>query len=204
MTDAKPSLPLDNRVYTFPMSDNATLDVPHASPVNTHRYLSDPQRQAIIVAVSSGRSQTSVAKEFGVHLNTVNRIINTVRNTTKQAGITASGSDWRQSQTQRAVRAVDAGLDATDDPYKRATIGVQALKGLGVYVGDNAGSTTNVFIAQMQNLPADWREKYVRSEDVIDATVVAGMQSASLEGASNRGTAPPYIDVADDATNPSR
>jgi hypothetical protein len=78
--------------------------------------------------------------------------------------------DWRQSQQKRAIKAVDAGLDASDDPYKRATIGVSVLKGLGVYSDGGSTVTTNIYV-NTQDLPKDWYESNeCISGDVRDVT----------------------------------
>ena len=101
------------------------------------RYLTELQRQAIIASVASGRSQISVAKDFGVHRNTVHALCVTVKPFVKRPDPSVSTA-WRDRMRSKAVVAVEAGLDCPDDAYKRGGLGVQALKGLGDFAPEQA------------------------------------------------------------------
>ena len=116
------------------------------------RYLTEVQRRTIIAAVASGRSQVSVAKEFGIHRNTVHLLCSTVKR--------PSGTlPWRDEMRSNAHVAVNSGLKCEDDPYKRAGIGVQVLKGLGDFSPDMA-----------VNVSAAWVHVPAGLDEVIDLT----------------------------------
>ena len=97
-------------------------------------------KHAIAGQLAIGLPQTHVAAQLGVSRQTVNKIARSVEEGTKQAL-----GDWRTVQTRKAIAAVDAGLDCTDDSYKRATIGVSVLKGLNIYAAD-ATTALNVIL----------------------------------------------------------
>jgi transposase-like protein len=93
--------------------------------------LSPAQKSAIIAAVATGRSKSSVAKQFGVHRNTVSALCKPVQAVTNPANPLAK--DYRETLRTKAVQAVEAGLDCAKDDYKRGGIGVKVLAGLGEF-----------------------------------------------------------------------
>ena len=59
-------------------------------------------------------------------------------------------SHYREKLKGKAITAVENGLDCPDDPYKQGNLGVQVLKGLGEFNGDNPkGDSLNILIANM-------------------------------------------------------
>ena len=129
-------------------------------------YLSETEKTAIQAERLTGRTAVDIAQRFNVNRATVARVCRTIYHAAQ-----ASALAWREQQASKAIRAVNAGLDAPRDPYKRAGIGVQALKGLGVYAPDTV-QQTNVLVASMRDLPADWRDRYVMASSVSDASGV--------------------------------
>ncbi len=102
--------------------------------------LTDMQRQAIAAAIGAGLNQTQVAEQFGVCRMTVWRIVRDLRRATRELN-----GDWRTGQTQKAVMAVNRALESQEDVYKAGTIGVAALKGLGVYAAETTNNVTVVY-----------------------------------------------------------
>jgi AcrR family transcriptional regulator len=102
-------------------------DLPPPVPFRT----SEAERQAIIAERLAGVSVNDIAKRYGINPATVWRICKKTQETAAKLA-----DDWRSKMRHKAIRGVNAGLDATDDPYKRAGIGVQVLKGLGDFRGD--------------------------------------------------------------------
>jgi len=97
-----------------------------------HKQRLTPAAQmALVAAVAAGMSQAQAAKEFGVHRNTVSNLCGTVRKVDKDANPLREG--FKPRLIQKAVKALEAGLDCPDDPYKRANAGVKTLEGLGVF-----------------------------------------------------------------------
>ena len=95
-----------------------------------------------------GMTNKAIAEKYGAHRNTVSRVCKEVREAVPISALSPVG--WREDMMERAKGAVNAGLDAPDDPYRRATVGVQALKGLGQF--DNEAASANVAVV-FQNMP---------------------------------------------------
>src|SRR5262245_25062891 len=73
-----------------------------------------PELQAAIyAAVSTGRAQKQVAKDFGVHPNTVCKIVARVREEVDSPANPLSG--FRDVLRSKAVTAVESGLDCKKD-----------------------------------------------------------------------------------------
>ena len=92
----------------------------------------------------------------------------------------------------KAVAAVNAGLDHPEDPYKRATIGNQALIGLGEFRTEQPN--VSVLVA---TLPADWRARYIATSQVIEET-----ERAALESETERASTDP-LPIASSDRNPA-
>lgn len=93
------------------------------------KRLNSAEKQAVIAAVAMGQPKTIVAQQFGVHVNTIHNLCASVRRLDHPANPLAK--DWKEGARVKARTAVEAGLDAAGDPYKRASIGVKVLEGLG-------------------------------------------------------------------------
>lgn len=100
---------------------------------NAGSKLPEATRNAIVAGRLAGLNPTALAKRYHCHVATVHRICRTVRQAAR-----AISQDWRAEQAELAVSSVNRALRDTKDSYKSAAIGVQALKGLGVYQPDTA------------------------------------------------------------------
>ena len=113
------------------------------------RYLTELQRQAIIASVVSGQTQGDVAKQFGIHRNTVCALCKSVRRLVKRGkpvALKAFVALDRDRMRSKAAVAVEAGLDHEDDPYKRGGLGVQVLKGLGDFAPEQSVNVSAAWV----------------------------------------------------------
>lgn len=90
-------------------------------------------RNAIVAGRLAGLSVTHLAKRYEVHPATVHRLCKTLRQAAQE-----TIQDWRTEQITLAVTSVNRALRDPKDVYKSAAIGVQALKGHGVYQPDTS------------------------------------------------------------------
>lgn len=138
------------------MGDAATLTDSPDARLKHGKRLTEAEKRAIVAAVAVNGSIQDTAQQFGVHRNTVGQLVQEVRDTVVNSEFSG---DWRSKHKNEAVTAVTSGLTCEDDPYKRATIGVSVLKGLGEYQGDNQ---LNVTVSTMiAAVPAEWREEMI-------------------------------------------
>lgn len=116
----------------------------------------DAERREIVAKRLAGVTVKDIAKQHDISEVTVWRICKPLKDT---ADAVAAG--WRQEQTQLAVKSVNRALSDRSDVYKSATIGVQALKGLGVYAPDQQ----QMNVVQLVNqVPGDWADRYSEVE----------------------------------------
>src|SRR5678815_5712261 len=104
------------------------------------------------------RDRSQVAREFGLHVNTVYRLVKAVKRVEK-SGLS---SDWKAGVKEKAVSAVTQGLDCKDDPYKRGELGNKVLVGLGefksgqdVNVGIQVNACPPELLSRLIETPAD-------------------------------------------------
>ena len=83
----------------------------------------------MLAALASGITQTQVAKEFGVHPNTVFQLWKTVRE--DMSPTNPATMDWKASFRTKARMAVERGLDHVQDPIGAGNLAVKVLSGLG-------------------------------------------------------------------------
>lgn len=132
----------------------------------TTKRLTNAQRTAIVAEVASGKTNAQVAKDFNVHVNTVSILVNRIRKAVPQMN---GPAQWRERVVLKSQDAIDAGVDCNDDPYKRGTLAVAVMRGLGEFAGDHQ---VNVFVNAVGSLPADLRSEYLSSDDAIEATAI--------------------------------
>lgn len=73
--------------------------------------------------------------------------------------------NYQENLRQKAVVAVEAGLDDPADSYKRGGLGVQVLKGLGDFAPDQGAVGVQFLI---ETCPPEWRDDFIRTPAVID------------------------------------
>lgn len=130
------------------------------------RELNDAERTAILSMSGDGQSAAEIARTLKRNAVTVSKVINEARELTKKLGIPST--DWRETMQGKAIVAINAGLDATDDPYRRATVGLSAAKGLGILEQDAALSVVNL----LNGIPAEHRDRYVSLDEPVNVTPI--------------------------------
>lgn len=97
--------------------------------------LSEQVKAGILASLGAGHTQHLVAAEFGISRSAVARVA-ALAVAAGHGALNPLSEDWREVQVKKAIAAVNSGLDCVDDSYKRAQIGLQALKGHGIYNSD--------------------------------------------------------------------
>lgn len=105
------------------------------------KRLPESTRHAIVARFTVNGSILQTANEFGVHRNTVQRLVNSVRNVPNSP---LNAVEWKAETKARAISAVNAGLDCKDDPYKRGELGNKVLVGLGEFKGQDVNIGVNI------------------------------------------------------------
>ncbi len=157
---------------------------PHISR-SSQRRLSEPEKREIVAAIASGDSQVAVAQRFNVHINTINRLIVSVRRGVKDSVLSAS--TWRSRLTDtlptHSVDAIERSVKDLADPHKAASTAIAHLKGIGALQSES-NQQVNVFFSQINNLPDDVKAGYitadsspVNSTQVVDTTVDSSDQT---------------------------
>lgn len=145
------------------MSEASTLTRRKSGP-----KLSEGQRRAIVAEVATGRRQKDVAQQFGVHPHTVQSLVQSVREIPNNP----LNSGWRQELYEKivpeSVSAIRRSVNDTNDIHKAAGTAMAHLKAVGVVKEDSAVQV-NIF-TNVQDLPADWRDKFITIESTDTPT----------------------------------
>ena len=124
---------------------------PTGQPVPRPFYVSDQERAKIIAQRMSGVPVKDIAKAFDISDVTVWRICRPVKQEAKMLA-----THWREEQTELAVKSVNHALKDRTDSYKSAGIGVQVLKGLGVYSPDTQAN----IVTMINNVPRGLEDEF--------------------------------------------
>lgn len=125
----------------------------------TSLKMTEAEKQTVCLMVGQGSTPAEIALKLGRALGTIQRTIAFAEAEAKKVGI-----DWKSVMKDKAVVAVNDALDAKEDLYKRGTLGMQALKGLGELENDGgAGNLTAIF----NSVPPDMRDRYLTTDDII-------------------------------------
>ncbi len=116
------------------------------------------EEKALMVLVMEGLTEAQIAEKLNRQVGSIHGKITSMKEDAKKSGL---DHDWREDMQNRAIKAVNAGLDATEDPYKQAQVGVQALKGLDVFRPD-MGVNVAAIIGQ---IPAEHRARYLSLDE---------------------------------------
>ena len=119
--------------------------------------VTEAERITVAKLSGEGMSAAEIAVKVSRSMTTVTKILQTSEIAAKEIGL-----DWKQIQKEKAVLAVNDALDHKVDLYKRGTIGIAALKGLGEYEKDTG--SIQAFIA---SIPPDMKSRYLDSDEVI-------------------------------------
>lgn len=126
-------------------------------------------KAAIIAALATGMTQSQASKEFGVHPNSVQRLVKLVKLDNHPAN--PLNKDWKLVARSKAQRAVERGMDHKSDPIGAANIGLKVLYGIGdllngshMQVDGNVGLT----VSWMPIAPPEYGSTSEPQGDVID------------------------------------
>src|SRR5262249_30396873 len=127
-----------------------------------HSWTNPKTQMAIIADRSAGMSCTAIAEKYGVDKATVSRVCKKFRQEVPQAEMSIDLENWKQRLREKAIAGIDDALDADFDPYKRGSIAVQVLKGLGDFSAENAVQVNHFDI---NNIPPDLLDRYIQSPE---------------------------------------
>lgn len=122
------------------------------------RPLNEGEKCGILIMRSKGMSISEIAKVLGRSEGTISGLLRKAREWAESTGV---DYDFKDDLKIRAIDAVKFGLDCDLDPYKRGNLGVNVLKGVGVFAADGAQISINNMIA---SVPPDWQKRYITVE----------------------------------------
>ncbi len=125
------------------------------------RSWSPQEEKAMMVLVMDGYTAEQIAEKLNRTIGSIQGKMVHMKSEAEKAGV---DHDWRADMEKRAIPAINAGLDATEDPYKRAAVGIQVLKGLRVMEPD-LGVNIAAVIGQ---IPAEHRARYLGLDEGED------------------------------------
>jgi hypothetical protein len=101
----------------------------------------------IVAARLKGVKEKDIAKTFGLSPWTVNNKLKKLRELEGGTFL-----DYKERLKKKGIEAVESGLDCPDDPYKRGTLGVSVLKGIGEF----SDTTTQLVGVLVQTMPKEY------------------------------------------------
>ncbi len=126
------------------MSKTNAKTVSDQLTVHPRNKLSDAARAAIIAAVAQGKTQAQVAKEFGVHRNTVWSIMEAVR--TFEHPSNPMSKAGHERITEASELAVLRAVECPDDVYRAGDAALKWLSGKGV-IGNASRNQVDLDVA---------------------------------------------------------
>src|SRR5215831_14777788 len=132
-----------------------------------HSWTNPKTQMAIIADRSTEMSYTVIAEKYRVDKATVSRVCKKFRQEVPQAEMSIDLENWKQQLKAKTIAAIDAALDSAFDPYKRASVGIAVLKGVGEFAQENAIQVNHFDI---NNIPVELRDRYLSTPE--DETVV--------------------------------
>jgi hypothetical protein len=117
------------------------------------------------------------ANHFNLNRNTVSRLINSVREVSNSSLSASWRSKLTETMPQLSVDAMERSITDLNDPHRAANTAIQHLKGIGALQTEGS-STVNVFVANIGQLPANWREEYQLSD--ADTTTYSNKDADSV------------------------
>ena len=165
----KPAL-LTRALHSYPMLESQT-----ASQRKTPVRLKASQKQAVIASLANGLSQRDAAKQFGVHHNTINGWVRSMRQSVTEAQ-NPLPQNWRNRLTDllpaKATDAIERSVDDLNDVHKAAGTGLALLKGIGILAGDQGDTNISIVVQTINAMSPDLRERYIGLESFADVTNV--------------------------------
>ena|SRR5213594_3886529 len=121
--------------------------------------LTREQRREMAALVLTGARNHEIAEKTGVRPETVSRLRSRLKSS---APAEFDYRTAREQLRQAAYPAIQAGLEDNSDNHKRASIGVQVLRGTG-----DLAVETNVQISlqtALASVPVEWHSRYILNE----------------------------------------
>ncbi len=114
------------------------------------RRLDTATKNAIIADRLAGIPGEMVARKYAVHEASVARIMMQLKKLTDvKSEVHHTTADYRARLKAKSIAAIESGLDPDPDKYKAGNLGVQVMKGIGEFQGDQpaaGGITVNICI----------------------------------------------------------
>jgi len=119
-------------------------------------------RKAIVIDRAKGVPSRITAAKYGVAVSSVRSIWKEFSTEVLENQSRISAEDdptrFRSKIRKKAVDAIESGLDCDKDPYRRASVGIKVMEGIGEFRGEGMNVSFNTFVA---GVPAEWRDKYL-------------------------------------------
>lgn len=140
-------------------------------------------KRAIIAEHAQGVPRKVLALKYDVSEATVNRIWKEfIQEASDLKLLTEEEPQKFHSRIRaKAVRAIEAGLDHDQDPYRQGALGVQVMKGIGEFKGDHDSGQIKVNV-MINTVPPEWKARYIGA-DVVDQSPAIG---ALTDGKSSK------------------
>lgn len=123
-------------------------------------------RRAMIVEKANGDSDQIIALRYDVDEASVRKVWRDWVNAT--IDVRRLGDEnpeiFKAKIRKKAVNAIENGLDCDRDPYRQGALGVQVMKGIGEFKGDEGNSHVKVNVL-IGAVPAEWKDRYVRIDN---------------------------------------
>jgi len=99
-------------------------------------WKNESTKMAIIADKAAGVPVRIICERYNLDASTVWRICKKVQQAHPESAISrdATSADLRTRIKAKAYSALEGGLDHDADPYKRASIGVKVLEGIGEFI----------------------------------------------------------------------
>ena len=134
------------------------------------KRLSEADRMAILTARAAGVPVGELARRYHVTRQTISTVLSRLKEAKySDAKAEFDAVVYRSRLRRKAFVAVEAGLDCTEDQYKRGNLGAVTLKGLGDFQPDSS-DTLNVLLLSNARLPDDLKLNFESRGDFVDVT----------------------------------
>lgn len=128
------------------------------------KKLAPIDEKALLASYVGGEGPTELAKRFGISRQWASKLVNDFKK--QRAGIEdIDAVNYKARLRRKAISAVESGLDAKDDPYKAARIGVSVLEGIGEFV-----SGTQLQVDGATNITIVWGTAPPPEGSIINVT----------------------------------
>lgn len=132
--------------------------------------LTEADKLAIVASRAAGVAVNEIAKRHRVSRQTIHSVLSVLKKGRPEAQEEFDAIVYRNRLRRKSYTAVEAGLDDQTDSYRRGTLGISFLKG----VGDLRPDQTHVNVNALINAcPVEWRDRYfvTASNDANDDDV---------------------------------